>query len=95
LAWRRNGPRRSYASYRLAQTRDVLQTAEEDGHSAYILERDYKGLVTAAAAAEYFQLTPAACGIADWAGRVKDFLASHPSFAALPGADEEGPRRAA
>jgi hypothetical protein len=79
LPWRRNGPRRSYASYRLAQTRDVIKTAEEDGHSAYILERDYKERVTRKAAGEYFRLTPKACGKANWAQMVADYLASQSS----------------
>ena len=74
--WGRNWFRHSYASYRLAQTGKVLQTAKENGHYAYILESVYLALSTEADALAYFALTPEACGKSDWPNQVETFLAS-------------------
>jgi len=76
--WSRNWLRQSYCSYRLAQTGKVLDTAAEDGHDAYVLERVYAHRSTEEDAKAFFALTPAACGKADWHERVKAFLIDVP-----------------
>ena len=77
IVWQNDWLRHSYCSYRLAQTGDPIQTAEEDGHSVEILVRRYLKLVNRAQAEAYFALSPEACGIGDWERRVADYLASH------------------
>ncbi|HZR17845.1 MAG TPA: hypothetical protein VFE51_11005 [Verrucomicrobiae bacterium] len=76
--WGRNWLRQSFASYRLAQTGEVIETAKEDGHYAYILERVYLQLSSHEEALAFFALTPEACGKPDWKQRVKAFLADVP-----------------
>jgi integrase len=76
--WGRNWLRQSFCSYRLAQTGKVLETSQEDGHSAYVLERVYMKRSTPEAAGEFFALSPEACGKPDWYERVKTFLAGQP-----------------
>lgn len=76
--WKRNGLRHSFASYRLADTNDLMGTADEDGHSATILETVYRDRVTKVAAEAYFQLTPEACGQTDWDERVRQYLEENP-----------------
>lgn len=58
--WKRNAPRHCYASYRLAQTQNLDQVALECGHSAAMLRKNYRDLVTPAAAKEWFNLLPKA-----------------------------------
>lgn len=76
--WWRNWFRQSYCSYRLAQTGKVLQTAEEDGHYAYVLERTYLHLSSQQEGDAFFALNPAACGKPDWNEKVKAFLKDQP-----------------
>ncbi len=76
--WSRNWLRQSYASYRLAQTGKLIQTSDEDGHDAYVLERVYLHRSTEADALAFFDLTPEACGKPDWNDRIKAFLQGVP-----------------
>jgi integrase len=78
IKYQRNGFRHSYASYRLAQTDSPMKTSEEDGHWAYILERDYLHRVTRDQASEFFKLTPDACGQTDWPQKVAEYLETNP-----------------
>lgn len=56
--WPQNVLRHSRASYRLAQTGDETLTAAEDGHSAAMLHRHYRALVTKEDAERYFGIMP-------------------------------------
>ena len=76
--WERNWLRQSYCSYRLAQTGEVTETAQEDGHYAYVLERVYLDLSQKADAQAYFSLTPEACGKPGWYEKTKAFLKDMP-----------------
>ena len=92
IRWKRNWCRHSYASYRLAQTGSPAQTAAEDGHSPYILERDYLHRVNAKDAEHYFALTPESCGQEYWEQRVKKFLSENPPVKAPKRNKSAGPR---
>jgi integrase len=78
IKYQRNGFRHSYASYRLSQTDSVMQTSQEDGHSAYVLEHDYLHRVTREQALEFFKLTPVACGQTNWRQKVAEHLGTNP-----------------
>lgn len=80
--WHRNWLRQSYCSYRLAETGDVIETSKEDGHAAYVLERDYLEICSNADARRYFALSPIACGKADWNKRVKALIKDMPEVKA-------------
>ena len=82
--WSRNWLRQSYASYRLAQTGKVLQTAAENGHYAYILESVYLNLSDEADALAFFSLSPEACGKSNWNTRIAKFLETQPELHARP-----------
>lgn len=82
--WPRNCLRQSYASYRLAQTGKVLQTAQENGHYAYILESIYLNLSNEADALAFFSLTPEACGKPDWKNQTTEFLKTQPELEKWP-----------
>ncbi len=56
--WPQNVLRHSRASYRLALTGDETLTAAEDGHSAAMLHRHYRALVTKDDAERYFGIMP-------------------------------------
>lgn len=56
--WPQNVLRHSRVSYRLAETGNAAQTADEDGHDAAMLHRNYKALVTPEAAVRYFGIFP-------------------------------------
>ena len=58
LKWQRNALRKSYASYRLAETGNNYTPAEETGHAVAILKRVYREVVTADHASEWFGLMP-------------------------------------
>ncbi len=58
LKWQRNALRKSYASYRLAETGNSYTTAEETGHAVAVLKRVYREVVTADDASEWFGLMP-------------------------------------
>ena len=57
-AWKRNGLRHSYASYRFAQTMDAGRVAGELGNSAAVVHRHYRELVTPKAGEEWFAIKP-------------------------------------
>lgn len=69
--WLSNWLRDSFCSYRLAETGKVLDTAEEDGHKAYILEQVYLKLSTKREARKHFELSPKLCGKPNWNTEVK------------------------
>lgn len=57
--WVQNGGRKSYATYRLAQTQNAPATAAELGHtSVNLLYTTYRGLATPEEANQYFSITP-------------------------------------
>ena len=58
IAWKRNGLRHSYASYRFAQTMDAGRVAGELGNSAVVVHRHYRELVTPKAGEEWFVMKP-------------------------------------
>lgn len=58
VSWKRNALRKSFASYRLAETGNSYTTAEETGHSIAVLKRVYREIVTADDATEWFGLLP-------------------------------------
>jgi integrase len=76
--WSRNWLRQSFCSYRLAQTGKVMETAAEDGHSAYILESVYLHHSNSAEAETFFALSPEACGKKDWCEKTRAFLENVP-----------------
>ena len=59
VAWRDNGLRKSYISYRMAQVgSDAAQVAKQCGNSPSMIEERYKGLVTPRVADEWFSIYP-------------------------------------
>jgi len=58
LEWKKNAMRRSYVSYRLAQTSDPARTALEAGHDQTVLFQFYREVVTPALAEEWFSIMP-------------------------------------
>ena len=57
--WKSNALRHSYASYRLAEIKDAARVALEMGNSPSMLFRNYRELVTEAAAKQWFGSGPA------------------------------------
>jgi integrase len=57
-AWPRNVMRHSFVSYRLAATNNAAQTALESGHRENVLFSNYREVVRADAAKEYFAIMP-------------------------------------
>lgn len=60
MAWRKNGLRHSFISYRLADIKNVAQVALEAGNSPQMIFQHYRELVTPEAAAAFWALTPPA-----------------------------------
>lgn len=58
VAWKPNGLRHSFVSYRLAQTRNEGQVALEMGNSPAMIFRHYRALVTPEQAEEWFGVHP-------------------------------------
>lgn len=58
VAWKQNGLRHSYASYRFAQTGDAGRVAGECGNSAAVIHRHYRELVKPADAERWFSVKP-------------------------------------
>jgi integrase len=58
VAWKSNGLRHSYASYRFAQTGDAGRVAGELGNSATVIHRHYRELVKPADAVNWFAVLP-------------------------------------
>jgi len=63
LAWKRNGLRHSYISYRVAQTQNVAQVALEAGNSPKMIFRHYRELVPAGDALKWFSIAPNQKGV--------------------------------
>jgi integrase len=59
VAWKANGLRHSFITYRLAETKDVAEVALEAGNSPTMIFRHYRELATEAEAAEWFGISPA------------------------------------
>ena len=55
-----DGRRHSFISYRCASIRDVAKVADECGNSPNIIKKNYRDIVTTAAAANYFAIRPEA-----------------------------------
>ena len=58
FAWKRNGLRHSFISYRVAQLQDMAQVALEAGNSPQIIFRHYRELVRPVDAFKWFSLVP-------------------------------------
>jgi site-specific recombinase XerD len=58
VAWKPNGLRHSYASYRFALTNDAGRVAGELGNSAAVVHKHYRELVTPADAQRWFAVKP-------------------------------------
>jgi hypothetical protein len=76
--WLSNWLRDSFCSHRLAETGKVVETAEEDGHDAYILEKVYLKLSKRPEAVKHFGLSPKVCGKTDWYKHVKAIIKDIP-----------------
>ena len=59
MAWKRNGLRHSYISYRVAECADVARVADESGNSPAIIRSNYLRRVKPDQAKEYFNIMPA------------------------------------
>jgi integrase len=59
VAWKGNGLRHSFITYRLAATKDVAEVALEAGNSPTMIFRRYRELATEAEAADWFGVKPA------------------------------------
>ncbi|MHB8522192.1 MAG: tyrosine-type recombinase/integrase [Limisphaerales bacterium] len=60
VAWKSNGLRHSFASYRLAEIQNAAQVALEMGNSANVVFGHYRELVKPSAAAAWFAVAPQA-----------------------------------
>jgi hypothetical protein len=58
VAWKANGLRHSYASYRFAQIGDAGRVAGELGNSATVVHRHYRELVKPGDAERWFSVKP-------------------------------------
>ncbi len=58
FAWKHNGLRHSFISYRVAQIQNVQQVALEAGNSPQIIFKHYRELVRPADATKWFSITP-------------------------------------
>ena len=58
IAWKANGLRHSFITYRLAATKDVAEVALEAGNSPTMIFRHYRELATEEDAAEWFGIVP-------------------------------------
>jgi hypothetical protein len=56
--WKKNGPRHSYGSYRLAQTHDEAKVSLEMGNSPQMIFAHYRSVVSAAQAEAWFGIMP-------------------------------------
>jgi integrase len=60
VAWKANGLRHSFISYRVAESKDVAAVSLEAGNSPTMIFRHYRELATEAEAREWFSVLPAA-----------------------------------
>lgn len=59
VEWKKNGLRKSYISYRMAQPDwDAAKVAKQCGNSSAMVEENYKGLVMPQAAEKWFSIAP-------------------------------------
>ncbi len=58
ISWVKNGLRHSFCSYLLAATHDPAKVATQAGHSASMLHKNYKALVTQAQGEAWFAIHP-------------------------------------
>ena len=58
IAWKANGLRHSFVSYRLASVKSASQVALEAGNSAEVVFKHYREVVTEAQAATWFAVAP-------------------------------------
>jgi len=58
VAWKRNGLRHSFISYRTALTKSVDQVALEAGNSSAVIYRNYLKCVTESEATKWFKIMP-------------------------------------
>jgi integrase len=58
VAWKRNGLRHSYISYRVAMLKDVASVALECGNSPQVIFSNYRALATDAEAKAFFSILP-------------------------------------
>jgi hypothetical protein len=58
FAWKRNGLRHSFCSYRLALTQDVAKVSLEAGNSAIMIFKHYRELTTEDEAKQWFDVFP-------------------------------------
>jgi hypothetical protein len=58
IKWKRNALRHSFISYRLAQTQNKHQVAEEAGNSPRMIDSHCRELVTPEQAQEWFNVFP-------------------------------------
>jgi integrase len=62
ISWKRNALRHSFISYRLAETQNKHQVAEEAGNSPAMIDRHYRELVTPAEGQLWFEIVPVQTG---------------------------------
>ncbi len=67
VAWKHNGLRHSFISYRVAESADVPRVSDEAGNSVSIIRQHYLRRVKPAEAARWFGITPASI----WPDNVK------------------------
>jgi integrase len=58
VAYKKNGMRNSYISYRVALIKNVAQVSLESGNSPGVIQRDYLELVTEGDAEQWFATVP-------------------------------------
>jgi integrase len=56
--WKDNALRHSFGSYRVAQTKNIFQTAHEMGNSPQMIDRHYRHLVTPEDGERFFSISP-------------------------------------
>ena len=58
FAWKKNAPRHSFISHRLADVQAAAQVALEAGNSPHIIFQHYRELVTEKGAKAWFAISP-------------------------------------
>ena len=58
VKWKRNALRHGFASYRVAATKNIPQTALEAGNSPQVIQRDYMKVVSEREAMQWFSISP-------------------------------------
>jgi integrase len=58
FTWKDNALRHSFGSYRVAQTKNIIQTAHEMGNSPQMIQRHYLHLVTPEDGEKFFSISP-------------------------------------